>query len=362
MPTSGTGGAEHAAARLANRFCREHEVHFLAFEQQSTDAYPLEKGVTVTEGRALVKRGCKPLAVWYYLTGFAKQRRLLRDQIGRFDPDMVISFLPKADTLVYSLGKQFRFRWIASERNDPTARNRFERGFLTHIYKRAGALVCQTEKVSGYYRDRGVQKTCVIPNPLPQEHTEDAGSDEEGGYFIAAGRLDRQKNFAMLIRSFAAAVRGQGCTERLLILGEGPERKNLEQQAAASGMEGRISLPGNRRDIRACMRKAKALIISSDYEGLPNVMLEAMQEGVPVISTDYFSGAAGEYIGSESGILVPVGDEQALTDAIARLSQAGAEELRIMGRHGRETVRKLNEDRIAEEWYKLFERVLHDAG
>ncbi|WP_088889149.1 glycosyltransferase [Leptolyngbya ohadii] len=134
--------------------------------------------------------------------------------------------------------------------------------------------------------------------------------------FLAAGRLIELKDFSTLIKAFARLR--QEKQARLLILGEGELRTELENLAKDLGVAEDVSLPGFVDNPYAYMGRAVAFVLSSRSEGLPNVLIEAMACGCPVISTDCLSGpreilAAGTY-----GILVPVGDEIALSEAMRR--------------------------------------------
>ena len=141
---------------------------------------------------------------------------------------------------------------------------------------------------------------------------------ETGRLFLSVGRLCPQKRFDLLIRAFALAA---AAGDRLVILGEGPGRSRLEALARRLGVDQRISLPGHRRDIAAWLAQADAFVLSSDYEGVPAVIIEAMAAGVPVVATN--SSAAMEDLLDRGrlGRLVACGDTAALAQALA---EAGA--------------------------------------
>ena len=131
---------------------------------------------------------------------------------------------------------------------------------------------------------------------------------------LAVGRLTPQKDFPTLMRAFAALDPGRGV--RLLILGEGPERAALESLVNELGLKGRVDLPGFTANPFACMARARLLVLSSAWEGLPTVLIEAMACGTPVVSTDCPSGPREILAGGRLGPLVPVGDAVALAAAI----------------------------------------------
>jgi glycosyltransferase involved in cell wall biosynthesis len=131
---------------------------------------------------------------------------------------------------------------------------------------------------------------------------------------LGVGRLTRQKDFRLLIRCFAA-VRQRRCA-RLIILGEGEQRAELEDLVRELGLERDVSLPGYRDNAMAYMARSKVFVLSSAWEGLPTVLIEALAAGTQVVSTDCPSGPREILQGGRLGALVPVGDVDSMTRAV----------------------------------------------
>lgn len=131
---------------------------------------------------------------------------------------------------------------------------------------------------------------------------------------LAVGRLTAQKDFPTLLRAFARVRREREA--RLLILGEGEERGALEALAGQLGLSDSVRLPGFAANPYACMSRAALFVLSSRWEGLPTVLIEALACGLPIVSTDCRSGPQEILAGGRFGALVPVRDEQALARAI----------------------------------------------
>jgi len=131
---------------------------------------------------------------------------------------------------------------------------------------------------------------------------------------VGAGRLTRQKDFPTLLRAFAEMRRVR--TVRLMILGEGEERAALEALARELGVTADVALPGFRSDAIACMAGAGVFVLSSAWEGLPTVLIEALAVGTPVVSTDCPSGPREILQDGRLGALVPIGDPGALARAM----------------------------------------------
>ena len=131
---------------------------------------------------------------------------------------------------------------------------------------------------------------------------------------LAVGRLTKQKDFPTLMRAFAQ-VRPTW-PARLLILGEGPDRPALEALANQLDLEDDVAMPGFVENPYAYMSRASLYVLSSRWEGLPTVLIEALYCGPPIIATDCPSGPREILADGQHGLLVPVGDETALTQAI----------------------------------------------
>lgn len=167
----------------------------------------------------------------------------------------------------------------------------------------------------------------VIPNAVitnqmrqrAQEHPEHPWLDRNRSFrvVLAVGRLHRQKGFDVLIEAFEhLEVAGE---VRLVILGEGPARKELEALIDARCLRDRVALPGFHNNPYACMSRSDLFVLSSRWEGFPNVLAEAVALGVPVVSTDCPTGPAEILGNEETGRLVPVDDSDRLREAIEEM-------------------------------------------
>lgn len=152
----------------------------------------------------------------------------------------------------------------------------------------------------------------------PIDHEWFAKPDERP-VIIAVGRLEPQKNFALLLRAFAALR--QTFPSRLIILGDGAERERLAALVTELGLDGDVAMPGFKPNPHAFIKRADLLVLSSDFESLANVVIEAMAVGTPVVATDCPSGPCEALDGGRWGTLVPVGDAERLTAAMSTVLQ-----------------------------------------
>jgi len=149
--------------------------------------------------------------------------------------------------------------------------------------------------------------------------------------FIAVGRLAEIKNHGLMLRAFHEVIKA-GLSARLLIVGDGPERKNIEDYLHQNQLEGKVVLLGFRSDIGELLGEADIFVLTSRYEGISVALLEAMRAGLPAIATRV-GGIPETVRDGRTGLLVGLDDLPSLTQAMKRLIQS--EELRHeMGKHG----------------------------
>ena len=200
-------------------------------------------------------------------------------------------------------------------------RGRYRRLFAaaTHFVGVSEGVSDSLETVARVPRDR----ITTIYNPVvtPDLHDKAAEQpdhpwlrDDGAPVVLAAGRLEQQKDYPTLIRAFARLATRRPC--RLVILGEGSKRKEIEGLVEESGLTDRVSLPGWVENPFAFMARASLFVLSSRWEGLPTVLVEALACGCPCVSTDCPSGPTEILRNGEIGPLVPVGDGAALAEAM----------------------------------------------
>ena len=182
----------------------------------------------------------------------------------------------------------------------------------------SGGVADDLARLSGLCRSRFT----VIHNPVPvtgagtARGTDSPWGDWRGKRIITVGRMKAQKNHALLVRAFQRLL--QHVDARLMILGVGELAGTLAEQVAAAGLQDRVLLPGYIQDPTPYYESADLFVLSSDYEGFGNVIVEALAAGLPVVSTDCPGGPAEILQSGRYGRLVPVGDEAALAAAMAQ--------------------------------------------
>jgi GalNAc-alpha-(1->4)-GalNAc-alpha-(1->3)-diNAcBac-PP-undecaprenol alpha-1,4-N-acetyl-D-galactosaminyltransferase len=250
---------------------------------------------------------------------------------------------------------------VVSERIDPRRQpiGRAWGWLRRRVYPSARALVVQTERVRRQMAPlmRG-RPTYVVPNAVWSPETESRPLQTGSNHartIVAMGRLSGQKGFDLLIDAFAQ-IAPRHPDWSLRIVGEGPQRGNLEKQVKACDLEGRISLTGWEPQPAAALATAGLFVLSSRFEGFPNALLEAMACGLPVVSFDCETGPAEIIRDGVDGVLVPPEDVDRLAGTIDRL--IGDESLRRrLGQAATHVIERFS----VERYFGLWEAILTKA-
>ncbi|WP_438317024.1 glycosyltransferase [Candidatus Caldatribacterium sp. SIUC1] len=182
-----------------------------------------------------------------------------------------------------------------------------------------------------------------------------------GFVWLAVGRFDPQKDYPNMLQAFARVVHNNP-NAMLLIAGDGPLRKDMEIMAQEFDIKERVKFLGIRRDIPQLMNAADAYVMSSSWEGMPNVLLEASATGLPIVATDV-GGNREIVLEGETGFLVPPRNPEALAVAMARLMDLPEGKRLEMGRKAREHVTEhFSLEKVVDLWEALYEELLQRKG
>lgn len=275
-------------------------------------------------------------------------------------PDCVIIFsLPLAEVGVFS-AKALQIPVVLTERVDPVylPTVKIHRILKKVVFLIADKIVFQTENVLQYF-SKGIQKNgVVIPNMLMDDYSFEVETTTEVKEILAVGRLSEEKNFQMLIKAFAAAKLDD---YTLRILGDGPSRKELEMMISELNMEGQIILEGMVDSTLPYYRKADIFVLTSNHEGMPNALMEAMASGLACISTDFRSGGARALIeNGVSGILIPLNDIDALKEKLLFLVTNPKVKSKLKRNAASAIRNNNNRELILQKWVQLIKSLVYD--
>jgi glycosyltransferase involved in cell wall biosynthesis len=244
---------------------------------------------------------------------------------------------------------------IAQEHLNLASRRPAMQRDIRRTYRRLDAVTVLTDSDRRAYEEAlgGAGRVVCIPNGVPAG--ERAPSDLSSPVALAAGRLTRQKGFDLLVSAYAQVARQEpGWT--LKICGRGPLRHDLLAMAEECGVADRLVLPRQVRDMGSEMKQASLFVLSSRWEGLPMVLIEAMSNSLPVVAFDCPTGPAELVEDGVTGLLVPPGDVDALAAAILRLIR-DEDMRRRFGAAALERAANYTLDSIAKRWDALFAEV-----
>ena len=356
-PSMRFGGAERVMSLLANKWTeRGHQVSLVIMDDEKQMAYSLNEQVTVQYMQSC--RFDKPGKLSSLI-------RTLRRYILNGKPDVILSFFCNVSAFCWAASFGTGIPLIFSERNDPynNINGIKAKLFQTVALRSAKHVVFQTAGARDYYGSDMIRKATIILNPFDADRLP-AGNRQKEKILVSVGRLSTQKNQKVLIDAFAKVAAAYP-EHKLVIYGEGPLRQQLQEQIDGYGLTDRILLPGNEKDIMAKLQKAELFVFSSDFEGLPNALIEAMATGLPCVSTDCSPGGARELIENyTNGILVPCGDAEKMAEAINYILQ-NSDQAEQMGREAKNITQRLDIEKIASQWEQLLKQVVkneHDRA
>ena len=355
IPRMGSGGAERVISILANEFANNGDSVQITQLIESESFYPLSEEIILKGMNIKIRRNNKLVSYLDQGRFFFKGISFIKREVKQFHPDVVISFMRQTCIMMWAARLLCcRVKLVCSERNDPTVQNAFVRRLMKKVFKSSDLLVCQGKGVYDYF-DK-VSDKVIIPNPVVDRKELYVDFDKRRNVVTSVGRLDRQKNFEMLIRSFAD-VHIEYPDYILEIYGEGPERSNLERLITDLNASAYVLLQGASKDVISRISDSSLFVMSSNYEGFPNALAEAMSVGLPVISTDFFTGAAREMIGDDCGMLVPVGDQTSMTEAIKECLLDHNKRER-MSLNAIKISERYSKDKVVNMWRRAIEKVM----
>lgn len=307
------GGAERVTSILVNEWAKNGcETKILVTRTEGISKYPLSQNVEIVSCYESIKK-----AKVGQLTIIKTIRTICRE----WEPDVVISFFNDLCALTSIAILGLHIPLIYSERNDPNRTNQraIDRLYRKIVENRANKIVFQTKGAQECYPLQVQKKSVVILNPLDTTAFPTHDFSHEKKEIVSVGRLEPQKNQKLLIDAFSM-IANDIPEYDLVIYGEGSLRRDLEIYIESKGLTNRVRLPGAKSGIQDYIKDAALFVLSSDYEGIPNALIEAMAIGLPCVSTDCSPGGARELIeNGNNGFLTPCGDAQKLADEILKM-------------------------------------------
>lgn len=346
------GGAQRVISVVASALAEKgHDVSLLLFSRNENE-YPISDKVNITAIGESYEEYCKVSSVG--------RIKFIRRYLKQLKPDVAVGFLEGGYAL-YLSSFGMKIKKIASIREDPQ-RLLSRPGLRCKInrmwFNAADQMVLQTQSQISRVPSKIAKKSIVISNPVSDK----ALAIEKQNYdtcrnFVMAGRLAAQKNYPMVFRA-VSIVKAKYPDIHVDIFGKGGELDNLTSMISEMKLEDNITLCGWSQNTLEEYLNHDAYILTSNSEGLPNALMEAMAVGLPCISTDCNTGPADLITNGENGFLIPTGDHEALAKRILELIEMSPEERAELGKNARRNLfDNFNSQIIAEKWEELFLKV-----
>ena len=343
LPAFAAGGAERVLVILANSLAnRGIKTTILVFDKDSSFFEVDEKVQLIRLNNPEIKKG--GLKKYYKIPGIVRN---VRGIINEIKPEVVISFSYITNVIAVIAGEGRNTKVILSERTDPVRYNTLQRTLMRLLYRKASGFVFQTNSIQRKYSNEyKVGNSVVIYNPISQEQIGEKKEKER--LILSVGRLIPEKNHELLIRAFASSEKLKGY--ELKIYGDGPRKDYLIDLIRRLKMDKRIKLCGVESNPIKQHNGARAFVLASYVEGFPNVLIEAMANGMICVASDIESGVIREIISDgENGYLFKNRDVYDLQNKL-EMAVVESERNDKLSENARRIYDSLKADIIMDKW------------
>lgn len=337
------GGLERVSSILANEFCnRGYNVFFMAVYLKER-TYRLDERIKYkyidTENTGKLKR--------YFI-----RTKGIYDEIKSFKPDYIYSFVTQEMLLTQIFSRK---KIIYSERTDPSKGGKLDIWSKRFVYSHSCKMVFQTPTARDFFNEKTVKKSVIIGNPI-DESLPIWCEEKHNRQIVMACRIAPGKNVEMLIKAFEAFEKDHHDYE-VMLYGEAVDKQyyeKIQELVKEKKLSDKFHFCGFNSNVYEKEIEAEMFVLTSNYEGLSNSMLEALCMGIPSICTDCPCGGAALYIkDGENGFLVDVDDDVALARKMAMV--ADNSELREkISEKAKEARRLFSKEKIIDEWENLM--------
>lgn len=346
----GSGGAERQITMLANAMAdRGHEVHFLVLSEFNKK-YEISSLVNVHDLTEEEKKAIHPVIGRY---------KALKRVYKEIKPDCTIHYNLQSAYLTAAMPKKFYCKSIYSERGDPYDKE--YDGILGYVrswcVKYTDGFMFQSEGARDFFGADVAKRSVVIHNSVSVPIEKYPMPECRDNRIVSVGRLHEQKNIPLLIDAFAKiADEFPKCI--LENYGDGQLREMLQQKIDQLGLTDRIKLQSARKDVFDAIRTARLFVLSSDFEGMPNALMEAMALGLPCVATDCRPGGARTLVvDGVNGYVVPRMNVDALADKM-RYILSNPEIANTIASGGRKIAETHTEKITFDKWEKFIEDII----
>lgn len=349
----GNGGAERVTVNLARHFVQKGYEVLLVTSRVRADEYEQPEGTRRIISETIEPGSMNPVS--YFYKRFKNIRTIWKTE----KPDVIVCFIGKCNVIGLITSWGLKIPVYVAVRNEPTKEypTKLMRFLSKTLFARAKMIIVQTEDAKKYFPKYLQRKTVVLPNSLDTRFLLPRFEGVRKNEIVSVGRLVECKNQKMLIDAFSA-IADEYPELRLKIYGNGTHnedtRGELEKQVETLHLEKRVQFMGHCNDMPQQLYQSRIFVLTSDYEGMPNALLESMALGLACISTDCPCGGPRTVIqDGENGLLIPLRDTKALETALRRILAAPELEHKL-GENAHKIGETLAPDRVNEAWESVI--------
>ena len=342
------GGAERVITTLSKEFAyKGNSVNLISLEKRK-QFYKVNKKVN------LQKINNNNIFCWF--KDIVDLRRLLRQN----NSDLVVSFLSRTNILIILLSLFNKRRIVICDRNNPIREHsKLVRIVSNILYIRANKIIVQTNKIKSFYPKYLNKKILVVENAIDNKELLkqiEGKQISQKNTIISIGRLEKQKDFKTLIKAFKKI--SDNFTEwNVEIYGIGSMQEELKKEIDRLNLNNRVLLKGRTDNPILKLSESKIFVLSSFYEGFPNVLCEAMFTGIGCVSSNCISGPDELIDNGKNGFLFDVENDEQLSKILSRLIKDNKLRSEI-GKEAKNTVERLYLENIFLQWESIFKDIL----
>lgn len=350
------GGAERVVTNLANQFAKNGYQVVIATEWYGENEFQPDEKVRRVHVGLKEEDQKKHRIIQFFL-----RVKYLKEFLKKEKPDILIPFARKAIYRGLMAAYFMKIPVLISIRTDPAGHYEeiSDKIQIPLLFPRADGCVFQTEGARDFFAPRLQKNSRIILNPIHPKYIGVPMPEKRNKTVVQSGRLVDFKNQPMLIQAFVNVHRKHPEYDLKIYGGDSFDgtKEILEALITENHAEDYIHLMGASDALEKELRDAALFAFTSDWEGLPNALMEAMALGLPIVATDCPCGGPRTIMTNEvDGLLIPIKDQQALEDGINRLIE-DTDLAERLGRQARKIADKANGEAVFEQWKEYIEQL-----
>lgn len=346
------GGAERVIVNLAEYFYKQGYEVYVVTKMKEKKEYPLSNNITriiadITEDEITSNR----------VKNLYLRINKLRNIWKEITPDYIVSFIGKNNFMAIASSRGLGIPVTVSVRSAPEREysGKVNRLLVSVLFRMTEGIVLQTKQAKDYFPSAIQKKAMVLPNPINYNFLKPFYEGERRKDIVWVGRIDENKNPYMLLNAFEHLYK-QFPDWNVHFYGDGDSFQTLRKKCQEYGLTERVFLEGRVEQVEEKIAHASIYVLTSYVEGMPNALMEAMALGLAVISTDCPCGGPADLIEhGKNGLLVPVGNEEALEKALYQLM---SDEIyrKNLGKEAFYITKHLHPDVVNKKWITYIEK------